>query len=397
MLASWLEQASLARAAWEDVRTEAERLGPAVLPQADAVAAHAAIDAADASFSLWHFAAQYAALVQIFGSVRNADTVIADGRGRLAAYCAAGAMSITEALRALYETPPAFSNATAPSFRVRCESAAGVNVPLPADAAMRDAEWWQRRVAELETAAGSELLKIDFSGASAFEFGRFFAALAVNHALDWPTLARNELPFVRSPGYAWQREAYWLPRPELTANDVAPAAPVAAAADETPGFNRTALLALPAAAREPRLVEYLTERVATALHMAAVDLDATRPLNKLGIDSLTALEVKNRIERDFDVKVPIVKFLDGYSVLDFAQHLLGELASGVVTKANTDVVITAPASVMQGVPAASRNVSAIESRIAEMSSDEVDALLMELVQQGTSQWNSPSLHNHLPA
>jgi hypothetical protein len=52
---------------------------------------------------------------------------------------------------------------------------------------------------------------------------------------------------------------------------------------------------------------------------------------------------------------------------------------------------------MQGVPAASRNVSAIESRIAEMSSDEIDALLMELVQQGTSQWNSPSLHNHLPA
>ena len=62
------------------------------------------------------------------------------------------------------------------------------------------------------------------------------------------------------------------------------------------------------------LQSYLSEQVARALGLSPSKLDLQQPLSDLGLDSLMAVELKNRIALDLKVNVPVVKFLQGFSV-----------------------------------------------------------------------------------
>src|SRR5439155_433041 len=77
----------------------------------------------------------------------------------------------------------------------------------------------------------------------------------------------------------------------------------------------------------------LREQAARVLRLPAASLDAEVPLNHLGIDSLMAIELKNRIEADLGVSVPMVKFLEGPSVRDLAGFLADRLAPAELTAA----------------------------------------------------------------
>jgi acyl transferase domain-containing protein/acyl carrier protein len=67
-------------------------------------------------------------------------------------------------------------------------------------------------------------------------------------------------------------------------------------------------------ARPDTLVGYLTDQVAAVTGVPAAELDLDQALAELGFDSLMAVELKNRIERDFGVALPMVQLLERPSV-----------------------------------------------------------------------------------
>jgi short-subunit dehydrogenase/acyl carrier protein len=83
-----------------------------------------------------------------------------------------------------------------------------------------------------------------------------------------------------------------------------------------------ALRAAPSAGRGDLLAAYLRAEAARTLGMASDDLDLASPLSSLGFDSLMAVQLKNQIEADLGVVVPMIRFLDGPSVNQLAPSVL---------------------------------------------------------------------------
>jgi acyl carrier protein len=79
--------------------------------------------------------------------------------------------------------------------------------------------------------------------------------------------------------------------------------------------------------RQRLLQSYLSEQVARVLGLPASQLDVQQPLSNLGLDSLMAVELKNRIAVDLGVNVPMVKFLQGFSVAEAATQILEQLTA----------------------------------------------------------------------
>jgi acyl transferase domain-containing protein/acyl carrier protein len=95
------------------------------------------------------------------------------------------------------------------------------------------------------------------------------------------------------------------------------------------GEKRSAILDAAPADRGQLLESYVTEQVARVLGLSLSQLDIQQPLTNLGLDSLMAVELKNRISADLGVNVPMVKFLQGFSVAQAASQLLEQLTAEV--------------------------------------------------------------------
>ena len=63
--------------------------------------------------------------------------------------------------------------------------------------------------------------------------------------------------------------------------------------------------------RQQTLAQYLSDQIARVLGHTSLKLDAHQQLNRLGIDSLMSVELKNRIGSDLNVVIPVTTFLQG--------------------------------------------------------------------------------------
>ncbi len=345
-IANWLQWAPAARRAWQACRDVFQEMhAPVSLPSADEVHQSRPIHENDPAYSYWHFAAQYAQLAQLTEILPALDAVVADGLGQLAAYCGSGALTFRAVCEALTRTRYGEDAHASGEFRLPCETAQGSNVPFAElgwnpDAAQLIARTSAVRqqhsdaqvillalTIENNVDPGSEAGWIN-TAAGPYGYWTTVARLSAAHAITWRRLFEHRHKFVPLPAYPWQRNRYFLEPPETLSMPPAATAIKLAAIDRRDGgasngtLTRVALLAEMPAERRERLVRYLSQHVAAALHMPADGLDIERPLNTLGIDSLTAVEVKNRIERDLQLTVPVVKFLDGYSVAEFTRYIL---------------------------------------------------------------------------
>ncbi|HLL56194.1 MAG TPA: thioester reductase domain-containing protein [Myxococcaceae bacterium] len=180
-------------------------------------------------------------------------------------------------------------------------------------------------------------------------------------------------------------------------------AELARAQKETPAVTsaaptktaRQALLAASADKRESWLQDYLREQVSKALRLPAGKLDARTPLNKLGIDSLMAVELNNRIEADLGATVPVVRLLEGISVTEVAAHLLqqlpppGEESAAEAEAEEAEAQAEAAAAEETEAETETEAKAAVEEEEAPaepretLSGDEVEALLEEMVETGT--------------
>jgi acyl transferase domain-containing protein/acyl carrier protein len=122
-------------------------------------------------------------------------------------------------------------------------------------------------------------------------------------------------------------------------------------------LTRAALLALAAAARPQAVQDGLRAHAGAVLRLEPASIDAGESLTALGIDSLMAVELKNRVDRDLGLSIPLVHYLDGSSIGRLAELVLAGLAAD------------------DGAAADGVDEHALLARLPEMSEAEMDALL----------------------
>ncbi|MEM7482781.1 MAG: amino acid adenylation domain-containing protein [Acidobacteriota bacterium] len=104
------------------------------------------------------------------------------------------------------------------------------------------------------------------------------------------------------------------------------------AATGAPDLDRAALLALSGDELDERLGDELQRLVGRLLAVGSEQLPLDRPLNRMGLDSLIALELKNGIQAGTGVEVPMEELISGPSVaelLDIVRHRLPQSATDV--------------------------------------------------------------------
>ncbi|GHH92970.1 type I polyketide synthase [Streptomyces capillispiralis] len=133
---------------------------------------------------------------------------------------------------------------------------------------------------------------------------------------------------------------------DLPVETVAPAPAPAPAAPSAP--------AAPATPPNTELVDFLKQEVAVVMGLRPERLNINRPLNRLGMDSLMAVELRNRVERRYQVKLPMVQLLKDGTITTVAQALATELApdTGENNAASTVAPTTAPEPAPAPAPAA---------------------------------------------
>jgi acyl carrier protein len=117
------------------------------------------------------------------------------------------------------------------------------------------------------------------------------------------------------------------------------------------------------------LQTYLRSDAAKILRIPEERLNIGVSLVRFGLDSLMAVELKNRIDSEFNVRTPTAKLLQGPSVSDLADWLIGEISAAIAA----DV---APAD------AAVATVTNVAPDVDAMSDDEVNAMLGKLLAEG---------------
>lgn len=153
------------------------------------------------------------------------------------------------------------------------------------------------------------------------------------------------------------------------------------------------------ATRAELLETYLAEKVAGVLRLPIARIDVEQPLTALGLDSLMAIELKNRIELELAVHIPIVAFLQGPSIRQFVAQLRDQLPrkatvshNGHSGDGNTDAINRSLSDLHNGngVNGNTQNTSSpldtvdaeqLLAQLDQFSDDEVEALLNQMVQE----------------
>jgi NAD(P)-dependent dehydrogenase (short-subunit alcohol dehydrogenase family)/acyl carrier protein len=126
---------------------------------------------------------------------------------------------------------------------------------------------------------------------------------------------------------------------------------------------REDLLALEPAARAEAVRDRLRAHAAAVLRLDPATIDVNEPLTAFGIDSLMAVELKNRVDRDLGLSIPLVHYLDGSGIERLADALLDSAASARPVAPSAE----------------GGEESALLAQLPEMSDDEVDALLKRML------------------
>lgn len=100
---------------------------------------------------------------------------------------------------------------------------------------------------------------------------------------------------------------------------------VEAAPEAQSGFTPHMIRAVPVEELPGLLESYLVEQISRALGFAGKVLDTAESLSNLGMDSLMAVELKNRIEKHLGLVIPVAHLLQGPSTNQLVTMLLNQL------------------------------------------------------------------------
>jgi len=141
-----------------------------------------------------------------------------------------------------------------------------------------------------------------------------------------------------------------------------------------PVLDLAALAGLDRAARCERLETFLRGEVARELGIREERLVVTRALNAMGLDSLMAVQLRNRVQEMLQATIPVSRFIEGPSIRDLAS----ELADRVAAAAGMSDSGRPAAGATADLPGAQAFASA---DVAALSDDDVERLLRDLMEK----------------
>jgi epothilone polyketide synthase D len=186
-------------------------------------------------------------------------------------------------------------------------------IVLPAD--------WPRWAAAHKEAAGSPLLRDLLAPASSAPVA---AAPVAAPDVRWPSADRvpvgpvpsGPMPVAPVPAVSVPK----VPAPVAVPAATAPASPATPQPAESGSAVATSLTDRDSVER------YLAQVLADVLGLPPAQVHLQRPLKRQGIDSLMAVEVRTRVQRDLGTLLPIAKMLGGQSVAEMADELHSQLS-----------------------------------------------------------------------
>jgi acyl transferase domain-containing protein/acyl-CoA synthetase (AMP-forming)/AMP-acid ligase II/acyl carrier protein/NAD(P)-dependent dehydrogenase (short-subunit alcohol dehydrogenase family) len=102
------------------------------------------------------------------------------------------------------------------------------------------------------------------------------------------------------------------------------------------GISRAELMRAPTSERKGIVEAYLRQRLARVLEVDPAELENDQQLTHLGIDSLMAVEIKNRVEAELQISIPIVVLLQGVSIAQLATFVIERISTTPVAAAAED-------------------------------------------------------------
>jgi len=128
------------------------------------------------------------------------------------------------------------------------------------------------------------------------------------------------------------------------------------------------LAALAEAEQSARLVAFLRGEVARELGVREERIPSTTSLSALGLDSLMAVQLRNRVQQALACTIPVSRFVEGRSVEQLATELLERFRHSAKSEPVPAPMAEAPA--VASVP-----------DVTQMSDDEVERMLAQLLEE----------------
>jgi acyl carrier protein len=173
---------------------------------------------------------------------------------------------------------------------------------------------------------------------------------------------------------------------DLVSHDVAPHTLDMQQSRES--IDRDTLIAAPADERRALLESFLGRQLSRVLRVPIDDLDVNQPLNNLGIDSLMAVELRNHVQANLGVVIPVAQLLEDPSIAQLARSLNRELMEPGQSESTPPVLGSGSPVLGSGTPVHEFGAVAVTdpqsansalARLDDMSEDEVDALLNKML------------------
>jgi malonyl CoA-acyl carrier protein transacylase len=102
-------------------------------------------------------------------------------------------------------------------------------------------------------------------------------------------------------------------------------------------LTKDSLLAAEPEEKRQLLESYLHEQVARILQMPVSKLNVQQSLTNLGLDSLMAIELKNQVENNLEVLIPVTKLLERPSIAQLTEELFQQVTTKNLSSTVVDV------------------------------------------------------------
>ena len=131
--------------------------------------------------------------------------------------------------------------------------------------------------------------------------------------------------------------------------------------------------------RRAAVEHYLSSQLAGVLGRDPRTVDFRQPLNRIGIDSLTALEFKNRVEAELRITIPVARLMLGPSLAELTAMIVEQTRRATPAEDSAEPRGGAPGGIAAGPALAA--LSAVGPRAEEMS-DAVAAVAAVTFEEG---------------